>query len=109
MERLRVLTLNIWNRQGPWAERLPLIRAGLVEHAPDIVGFQEVLAFGSECQADEIAAGLGYHVHYAPAWTIGGALTMGNAILSRWPLLDTRVLPMVAPPDQDTRSVAFAR
>ena len=26
MERLRVVTLNIWNRQGPWRERLPLIR-----------------------------------------------------------------------------------
>jgi endonuclease/exonuclease/phosphatase family metal-dependent hydrolase len=109
MERLRVLTLNIWNRQGPWAERLPLIRAGLVEHMPDVVGFQEVLAFGGTCQADEIAAGLGYHVHYAPAWEIGGGLTMGNAILSRWPFADTQVLPMVAPPDTDTRCVAFAR
>jgi endonuclease/exonuclease/phosphatase family metal-dependent hydrolase len=109
MERLRVLTLNIWNRQGPWTDRLALIRAGLARHAPDVVGLQEVLAMGGQSQADEIAAGLGYHVHYAPAWTIGGGLTMGNAILSRLPLLDAQVLPLPAPPEHDTRSVAFAR
>ena len=43
MERLRVVTLNIWNRQGPWRERLPLIRDGLAALAPDVVGLQEVL------------------------------------------------------------------
>ena len=26
----RVATFNIWNRQGPWDQRLPLIREGLV-------------------------------------------------------------------------------
>jgi len=109
MDRLRVVTLNIWNRQGPWPDRLALIRAGLVELDPDVVGLQEVLAFGASSQADEIAAGLGYHVHYAVAWTVGGGLTMGNAILSRWPLVDAAALPLPAPPEQDTRSITFAR
>ncbi|MBK9032558.1 MAG: endonuclease/exonuclease/phosphatase family protein [Myxococcales bacterium] len=110
MERLRVVTLNIWNRQGPWAARLPLIRDGLAALAPDAVGLQEVLGFpGQPSQADEIAAGLGWHVHYAPAWHIGGGLTFGNAILSPHPLRDVAVLPLPAPPEVDSRTVAFAR
>ncbi len=107
---LRVVTLNIWNRQGPWAERLPLIRAGLAELDADLVGLQEVLGFpGLPNQADDIAAGTGFHVHYVPAWHMGGGLTFGNAILSRFPLLDADSLPLPSPPGHDTRTVAFAR
>jgi endonuclease/exonuclease/phosphatase family metal-dependent hydrolase len=105
---LRALTLNIWNRQGPWERRKPLIQAGLRELAPDVAGLQEVLAFGGASQADELVADLGWNVHYAPAWSIGGGLTYGNAILSRWPILERDVLPLPAPPEHDTRSVAFA-
>ena len=110
VERLRVVTFNIWNRQGPWPQRLPLIRDGLAALEPDVIGLQEVLGFpGLPSQADEIAAGLGWHVHYAPAWNIGGGLTYGNAILSKHPLLDAAVLPLPTPDGVDTRSVAFAR
>jgi endonuclease/exonuclease/phosphatase family metal-dependent hydrolase len=108
MDVLRAVTLNIWNRQGPWDRRLPLIRDGLAALAPDVIGLQEVLGFGGGSQADEIAAGLGWNVHYAPAWSIGGGLTWGNAILSRWPLARTEVLPIPAPPELDSRSAAFA-
>jgi endonuclease/exonuclease/phosphatase family metal-dependent hydrolase len=106
----RAVTLNIWNRQGPWPERLPLIREALVALEPDIVGLQEVLGFpGMPSQADEIAAGTGWHVHFAPAWHIGGGLSFGNAILSRHPLRDQAVLPLPTPDGLETRSVAFAR
>jgi endonuclease/exonuclease/phosphatase family metal-dependent hydrolase len=110
VERIRIVTLNIWNRQGPWAARLPLIRDGLAALAPDAIGLQEVLGFpGLPSQADEIAAGLGWNVHYAPAWHVGGGMTFGNAILSPHRLLDAAVLPLPTPPEVDTRSVAFAR
>jgi endonuclease/exonuclease/phosphatase family metal-dependent hydrolase len=106
----RVVTLNIWNRQGPWAQRLPLIRDQLAALKPDIVGFQEVLGFpGMPDQAQEIAQGLGWNVHYVPAWNVGGGLTFGNAIVSPHPLLDTASLPLPSPPGLDTRTVAFAR
>lgn len=108
MERLRAVTLNIWNRQGPWAKRLPLIRDGLAALAPDVVGLQEVLGLGGATQAHEIAADLGWHVHYGPAWHLGGGLTFGNAILSPWPFLHTKTLPLPAPPELDTRTVAYA-
>jgi endonuclease/exonuclease/phosphatase family metal-dependent hydrolase len=106
----RVVTLNIWNRQGPWERRLPLIRDGLAALDADVVGLQEVLALGAlPTQADEIAAALGWNAYYAPAWQIGGGLTFGNAILSPHRLSDGQCLPLPSPPGLDTRSVAFAR
>jgi endonuclease/exonuclease/phosphatase family metal-dependent hydrolase len=106
----RVVTFNIWNRQGPWAERLPLIREGLLALDADVIGLQEVLGFqGMPSQADEIAAGTGWNVHHVPAWNIGGGLTFGNAILSPHALTDMASLPLPAPPELDTRTVAFAR
>jgi len=107
MERLRAVTLNIWNRQGPWPERLPLIRDGLAALEPDVVGLQEVLAFAGGNQAQEIAADLGWHVHYGPAWQLGGGVTLGNAILSRWPLRGAEVHPIADVAGQG-RSVAHA-
>ena len=110
MDVWRVATLNIWNRQGPWAQRLPLIRDGLRALDADVIGLQEVLGFpGMPSQADEIAAGTGWHVHYVPAWHIGGGLTFGNAILSKHRLVDVASLPLPAPEGLDTRTVAFAR
>src|SRR4051812_50148118 len=90
----RVATFNIWNRQGPWDRRLPLIRDGLAALDADAIGLQEVLAFGSlPSQADEIASGLGWHVYHAPAWHIGGGLTLGHPLPS-----PPRLPPPQAPP-----------
>jgi endonuclease/exonuclease/phosphatase family metal-dependent hydrolase len=108
MDVIRAVTVNIWNRQGPWAQRLPLLRAGIAALAPDVIGLQEVMAFGGTSQADELAAGLGWNVHYGAAWAIGGGLTWGNAVLSPWPFAATDVLPLPAPPELDARSVAYA-
>ena len=106
----RIATFNIWNRQGGWDRRLPLIRDGLAALDADVIGLQEVLAFGElPNQADEIAAGLGWNVFHAPAWQIGGGLTFGNAILSPHRLFDTACLSLPTPAQLDTRSVAFAR
>ncbi|HVK85850.1 MAG TPA: endonuclease/exonuclease/phosphatase family protein [Kofleriaceae bacterium] len=106
----RVATLNIWNRQGPWAERLPLIREGLRALDADVVGLQEVLGFtGLPSQAHEIADGLGWNVQYVPAWDVGGGLTFGNAVLSPHPLVDVQRLELPTPAGLDTRTVAFAR
>jgi endonuclease/exonuclease/phosphatase family metal-dependent hydrolase len=106
----RVATLNIWNRGGPWDRRLPLIRDGLAALDADVIGLQEVLGFtGMPSQAHAIARGLGWNVFDALPWQVGGGLVIGNSILSRHPLLDTRVLALPSPPDIDTRCAAFAR
>jgi endonuclease/exonuclease/phosphatase family metal-dependent hydrolase len=88
MKTFRVATLNIWNRCGPWDERLAAIRAGIAELAPDLVGLQEVVRLEPDDgdgldQAAAIGESFGYRIAYARAhderW-------MGNAALSRWPI-----------------------
>ena len=109
-ELWRVATLNIWNRQGPWPERLPLIREALRALDADVIALQEVLGFtGMPSQAHEIADGTGWNVHHVPAWNVGGGLTFGNAILSPHPLSDLQTLELPTPPGLDTRTAAFAR
>lgn len=116
MRPLRVLTLNIWNRQGPWEHRLRLLQKGIAEVDPDIVGLQEVIhrpSDASACQASQLAdawAKAGgpaeIHVGFGPAWTYDNGDQFGNAVLSRYPLRDGRTFDL---PTRDARSVVFAR
>jgi endonuclease/exonuclease/phosphatase family metal-dependent hydrolase len=109
-DTLRILTLNIWNTQGPWADRLRLIRKELAELGPDIVGLQEVLHLdnappGTVDQAQAIADQLGYYTAFASAWHIGGGLQFGNAILSRWPIVEPQNFVLPCEPDDETRAL----
>ena len=119
MEKLRVCTLNIWNKAGPWAERLPLLRKQLTELAPDVVGLQEVLRLipdeknppvptPSNDQASEIAEGLGYNLAYGIAADYSGGLKFGNAILSRYKILDNRTFRLPGADSGETRSLLYA-
>jgi endonuclease/exonuclease/phosphatase family metal-dependent hydrolase len=109
-DRLRVVTMNIWNRQGPWDRRLPLLRSGLAALEPDVVGLQEVLRLeGSGDQAEEVASALGHHVAYGAAMRImDGPLVFGNAVLSRWPIVESQVIPLPVGEATQGRSVLFA-
>lgn len=94
------------------AERLPLIRAGLREHAPDLVGLQEVLHLsdappGTVDQAQTIADGLGYYTAFGMAWHIGGGLQFGNALLSRWPIVAAECFPLPCEPGDETRALLY--
>ncbi|HSO00857.1 MAG TPA: endonuclease/exonuclease/phosphatase family protein [Candidatus Nanopelagicales bacterium] len=108
MERLRVLTLNIWNRQGPWEERLRIIRAGIKELEPDIVGLQEVIWREGRCQAHEIVEGLGYEVAFGKACDLGEGAEFGNAVLSRWPIARREVFPLPTGSTDESRSLLLA-
>lgn len=128
VETLKVATLNIWNRSGPWNARLPLIRRSLTALRPDVLGLQEVLrlpppgqsadgvfepkehaAPGDDVdQATTIAAGLGYHVVYGTATDLGSGLAFGNALLSRYPVLEHQVIPLPGEESGETRSLLFA-
>ncbi len=115
MERLRVMTLNIWNRQGPWEARRELIRKGLRELSPDVVALQEVLRLavpdGSQAlsQADDLARDLGYQVAYGPAWNLDrhGLLDFGNAVLSRLPILEQHNVTLPNPMRHETRGLLY--
>ena len=42
MARVKVATLNLFNRLGEWEQRAPLVIEQLLELDPDVIGFQEV-------------------------------------------------------------------
>jgi len=109
MNTLRVATLNIWNRFGPWEQRLTAIRAGVAAAAPDILGLQEVLRLEPTVgdgldQAAAIAEGFGYHVADGRA---KGEL-WGNAALSRWPVVRSEVFELPRGGTDQRRTLLFA-
>ncbi len=87
---MRVLSWNLWWRRGPWERRQEAIAATLAEVEPDLCGLQEVWGAPGENQAAGLAGRLGMHWCWAVAHKArdagGGELTIGNAILSRWPI-----------------------
>src|SRR5579863_6189052 len=109
MKTLRVATLNICNRFGPWEQRLVAIRAGLQALTPDLLGMQEVLRLhegeGDELdQAGAIAAGFGYHVAYG----CSEGERWGNAVLSRWPIGQSQVFDLPQTGTEDKRTLLYA-
>jgi endonuclease/exonuclease/phosphatase family metal-dependent hydrolase len=110
MKTLRVATLNIWNRFGPWEERLVAIRTGVEALAPDLLGLQEALRLGPSegdglDQAEVIARGFGYHIAYARAHV---RRWYGNAVLSRWPILRSGGFDLPCGDSDERRSLLFA-
>ncbi|WP_329598243.1 endonuclease/exonuclease/phosphatase family protein [Streptomyces pseudovenezuelae] len=112
---MRVVTWNLWWRFGPWEQRQKAILTVLRELRPDVVGLQEVWSAGSENLAEWLAGELGLHWAWAasPAserWQrrIGDpAVEVGNAVLSRWPVIDRAVLRLPAPDALDDGRLAF--
>ena len=103
--RLKVLTINIWNRQGPWEERLALMRAGVLSLSPDVIGLQEVMSDGSHSLAHEIGDGTGYRTAFGNARTLGGGIEFGNAVMSRFPFRREEVVPLPSADTDESRSL----
>jgi endonuclease/exonuclease/phosphatase family metal-dependent hydrolase len=125
METVRIGTLNLWNRSGPWEHRLRLIRAEIGRLGLDVLGLQEVLRLtpagtpADGCiqlgsapqpgdQASEVGAGHFAAAVHGPAADLGGGLSFGNAVLSRWPVLDHRVYELPGRESGETRSLLYA-
>ncbi|CAM5453340.1 hypothetical protein SVIOM74S_05473 [Streptomyces violarus] len=103
-------------RFGPRQARQKAILTALrVELRPDVVGLQEVWAADGENLAEWLAGELGLHCAWAasPAperWRrrIGDpTVDIGNAVLSRWPVVDRDMPPLPAPADTDDGRLAF--
>ncbi|HZI96825.1 MAG TPA: endonuclease/exonuclease/phosphatase family protein [Actinomycetales bacterium] len=100
---MRVLTWNLWWRFGDWQQRADAIASVLCETRPDVVGLQEVWATDAENQGQQLADTLGLHWAWSPSpdsqrWQRRAGqpgVEVGNAVLSRWPLLEQerRLLP----------------
>jgi endonuclease/exonuclease/phosphatase family metal-dependent hydrolase len=83
---MRVLTLNIWARSGPYDVREPLLRRELERLAPDVAALQEVDGDDGGDQASELLGPLGYEVAYEPRSGDYRA-DPGIAVASRQPIL----------------------
>ena len=115
---VRVVTWNLWWRFGPWEARQKAILSVLRELRPDVVGLQEVWECGGENLAGRLADELGLHWTWAPSeaperWQqrIGGEkVDVGNAVLSRWPVVESEALRLPAPDElDDGRLALYAR
>ncbi len=97
LEGVRLVTWNLWWRFGPWEQRQPAIRETLLEIDADLILLQEVWAADGRDQAEELGQALGFSV----ARTVdpdGQPQSFGNAILSRWPIVDSE---MIVLPNED--------
>jgi len=91
---LRVATLNILVDLHRWHERAPLIVEELRAIQPDLIALQEVALPANNAQwiADQLG---GYSVHLCPKTGAKGRRE-ALAILSRWPVDEHAMLPLVA-------------
>jgi endonuclease/exonuclease/phosphatase family metal-dependent hydrolase len=125
---LRVATLNIWNRSGPWPDRLRLIREHLRTLEPDLVGLQEVLRTVSAGddpngswvvpatahqdpgadQASAVAAGTHPFIAYAAAMDYGSGLLFGNAVASKYPILEHAAFELPGKETGEVRALLYA-
>jgi endonuclease/exonuclease/phosphatase family metal-dependent hydrolase len=112
---VRVVTWNLWWRFGAWQERLEAIAEVLREIDADFCGLQEVWADEVSNEAVVLAERLGMYASWVPTpapdrWQrrLGDpTVTMGNAVLSRWPVVNQRHIHLPAGTDTDEGRTAM--
>lgn len=95
------MTWNLWWRFGPWEARQPAILGTLRRAKPDVVCLQEVWETrDGDSQPATLAEALGFeHAHSAGLGLDLAPESLGNAILSRWPIRAVESRPLPAPDD----------
>lgn len=99
------MTWNVWWRFGPrWAERQPLLLDTIRQVDADVVALQESWADGEQTQAGVLAEALGCFSAFArpslpplpeaPEHPGQVGVEIGVGVISRWPILTARVVPM---------------
>jgi len=109
MDRLRVVTLNLWGEQPPLELRMAGILAELQRLVPDVVAMQEVRQIPGVLanQAEVLAGVLGMQVVFAPATPWGGG-DEGLAILSRHPIASHAAIELPDAVPEERRIVLTA-
>ena len=110
---LSVLSLNLWHDRGPYAERAKRLREWIDRLDPDLIGFQEALRGRGFDQVAELLDGRGYHLDYVCASRFErkgvGTMEFGNAIASRWPIIDRETLQLPDAGDAESRARIVGR
>lgn len=98
---MKILTLNTWQKRGPWEDRWGVIFDGLLEYEPDIAAFQEVFDpdWAENVRKKSGYASLVFHPEHS-----------GLMFLSRYPVVRSRCLTLKtqAPTEDYLRYVLFA-
>jgi endonuclease/exonuclease/phosphatase family metal-dependent hydrolase len=94
---LRVITLNLWQRYGAWADRRSVLIDGFRALRPDLAAFQESIKNDEYDQVTDLL-GPGFNIVHQKGRDPNG---MGISIASRWPLgevheIDLNVTPRTA-------------
>ena len=92
-----MVTLNVWNDAGNVERRMQVMIPQLVALAPHIVGLQEVREGPHLKQAQMIADALGADYRFAAADPDSARGPIGNAVVSRLPIVSHAVLPLMSP------------
>jgi endonuclease/exonuclease/phosphatase family metal-dependent hydrolase len=88
VNRLRVVTQNVWRFHGDWPERAEVLRTGFRELSPDIVGLQEAIVTDGYDQARDLLGARFEFAHQELREEDGS----GVSIASRWPIREVREL-----------------
>jgi endonuclease/exonuclease/phosphatase family metal-dependent hydrolase len=106
---LRLVTLNLWNEQGPLERRMELCARQLAALSPDVIALQEVRQSAAvPNQAATLAAALGMEHAFAVAghWGDGDE---GLAILSRHPIVSSDSRELAHATEKERRICLHAR
>ncbi len=85
---MKVLTLNTWQKCGPWLKRWQVLLDGIEQYQPDIIAFQELF---DVAWRDTVAERAGYPYHAGPLPTSSGLV-----LLSRVPILASELYKLSA-------------
>jgi endonuclease/exonuclease/phosphatase family metal-dependent hydrolase len=103
---LRIVTLNMWNDRPDAVRRLNVAVEGLKALKPDVVAMQEVVetpAIGN--QAQRVADALGASWAFDPVDRQRAAGPLGNAVVSRFPIVTRESLLLPGPPEDPRRAL----
>jgi endonuclease/exonuclease/phosphatase family metal-dependent hydrolase len=91
---IRVVTLNVWNDAGNVDKRMAVLLPELTALQPHVVGLQEVREGPQLRQATLIADALRADSRFAAADPSSARGPIGNAVISRLPIVSHAVLPL---------------
>ena len=90
MERIRVLTLNLYAEHADWERRRAVVAARLHELRPDLIAFQEAVVRPAYDQAADVLPEA-YHVHHHSARADDGAGCTVATVHSTTDYVDARL------------------
>lgn len=106
---LRIMTFNIQHglvhMSNPGRIDLSVMAEVIRNSGADIIGLNEVRGRGINsdytAQAEELGNILGFHSWFGRSFYVGGWNPYGNAVLSRFPIIETKIIRIPDPCDKN--------